>query len=66
MMSRVLVLVRDVTQEEAPWLDRDLKAGETVWSYSGHTYGVISPQGIAVTAKVAETPFFEIPLDAVK
>jgi hypothetical protein len=65
-MSKVLVLIRDVPQTECPWLDRDLKAGETVWSYTGPTYGVVSPDGTPVTAKAAETPFFELPADSVR
>ena len=65
-MSKILILTRDVTQMECPWLDRGLKAGETVWSYHGCTYGCVTPSGIAVSAKAAETPFFEVPADAVK
>ena len=64
-MPKVLVLTRDVPQEECPWLDADLKAGTPVWSYNGPTYGVVQPSGIAVTAKAAESPFFEIPADAI-
>jgi hypothetical protein len=64
-MSKVLVLNRDVTQQECPWLDRDLKTGEQVWTYEMFTYGCIQPSGVAVTFKVAETPFFEVPRDAV-
>jgi len=64
-MSKVLILTRDVTQNECPWLDADLPKGTTVWSYDGYTYHVVSPAGIAVSAKAAEMPFFEIPADAV-
>ena len=64
-MSKVLTLKRPVTQAECPWLDTELPAGTTVWSYDGFTYGVVSPSGIAVSAKAAETPFFEIPADAI-
>lgn len=64
-MSKILVLTRDVTIAECPWLDRDLKAGETVWRYDGHTYGCVQPSGVAVTLKAAETPFFEVPRDAI-
>ena len=65
-MAKVLGLSRDVSQGECPWLDRDLPKGTQVWSYSGTTYGVVSPRGVAVTAKVAETPFFELPADALR
>lgn len=64
-MPRILVLNRDVTVEECPWLDADLIAGTVVWSYDGYTYGCVRPSGIAVTAKAAETPFFEVPEDAI-
>ena len=66
-MPKILVLTRDVPVMECPWLDRDLKAGETVWQYDGRTYGCVQPSGIAVTMmKAAETPFFEVPRDAIK
>ena len=65
-MSKILVLTRDVTINECPWLDYDLPEGTQLWSYDGHTYGCVSSKGLAVTAKAAETPFFEIPQDAVK
>ena len=65
-MTKVLTLTRPVTQLECPWLDADLATGTQVWSYHGFDYGCIGPTGIAVTMKAAETPFFEVPLDAVK
>ena len=65
-MSKLLVLNRNVTIQECPWLDEDLPKGTVVWSYDDHTYGCVSSKGVAVTAKAAETPFFEVPLDAVK
>ena len=63
---KILTLKRLVTQMECPWLDADLPAGTQVWTYHGATYGCVSREGVAVTAKLAETPFFEIPRDAVK
>lgn len=65
-MPKVLVLKRDVTQKECPWLDADLLKGTAVWSYHGATYGVVSAVGRAVTAKAAESPFFELPVDALE
>ena len=62
---QILVLNRDVTQHECPWLDADLPKGTAVWMYEGATYGCVRPDGLAVTAKAAETPFFEIPRNAV-
>ena len=64
-MSKILTLTRAVTQSECPWLDADLPAGTQVWTYEHCTYGVIGAMGVAVTAKMAEYPFFEIPLDAI-
>lgn len=63
-MSKILHLTRDVTISECPWLDQDLPKGTQVWTYDGHTYGCVSSKGRAVTAKAAETPFFEVPVDA--
>lgn len=64
-MPKTLVLTRPVTIAECPWLDADLAEGTVVWSYDNCTYGCVSPGGIAVTAKAAETPFFEVPEDAI-
>lgn len=65
-MAMMRVLTRDVTQRECPWLERDMTVGETVWTYSGLTYGAVSPTGIPVTANPDETPFFELPADALR
>lgn len=55
-------LIRDVTQEECPWLDRDFEMNEVVYAYWGPTYGCIG-EGSAVSLKRGETPFFELPID---
>lgn len=55
-------LTRDVTKEECHWLDEDRKKGTIVYEYVGHTYGCISPHGIAVTSNPdGDIPFFELP-----
>lgn len=59
-------LTRDVTKKECNWLDRKFKKGELVYSYSGATYGCISYNGSAFTLVEGETPFFELPDDAVE
>jgi len=59
-------LIRDVTKKECPWLDRTFKEGETVYYYSGYTYGCISFNGIAVCEKLDENPFFELPENALE
>lgn len=56
-------LVRDVTVTECHWLERDMKSGEIVHLYTGNVYGCIDT-GIAVSMKPNETPFFELPLNA--
>jgi hypothetical protein len=58
------LLKRTVTINECPWLERNFNAGEKVYEYKGHTYGVISPDGIACTETIDDTPFFELPKDA--
>ena len=58
-------LNRLVAMEECPWLDRDYGNGETVFTYTGFTYGCISPGGQACSdGPDNETPFFELPRDA--
>jgi hypothetical protein len=60
----VYSLTRDVTREECDWLDWDLPAGKLVYEWTGHTYGAITREGIAVTEQPGELPFFELPYDA--
>ena len=52
-------LIRDITKKECPWLDRTFKKDEIVYKYTGYTYGCIS-EGLAVSEKLNETPFFEL------
>ena len=61
-----LRMTRNVTQAECKWLDRDLKEGEVVFEYDGHTYGCVTPTGVAVTMQRNKLPFFEVPGDSVK
>ena len=64
-MSKKLILNRDIPKSECDWLDRDFKKEETVYEYYGPTYGCISPDGTACTlSKEGETPFFELPTEA--
>lgn len=65
-MAEELVLVRAVTRAECPWLSADIEEGVRVFAYRGCTYGCIGPAGIAVTSEPDETPFFEVPFDAVE
>jgi hypothetical protein len=66
MIDKTYILIRDVPVEECPWLDRDFKNGETVYLYTGHTYGCISYDGEAFTEVEGVEPFFELPIDSVK
>ena len=59
-------LTRDVTLNECNWLDRDYKKGEIVFEYPLYTYGCVSNHGVACSEKDSESPFFELPTDALK
>lgn len=55
---------RKVTQEECPWLEETFEIDTIVFEYCGCTYGCISPNGVPVTFAPNETPFSEIPKNA--
>ena len=67
-LSGVVALTRDVTRKECTWLERGLQAGERFRIYTGHTYGVISPEGVAVQPIDAphDAPFVELPASALE
>jgi hypothetical protein len=58
-------LIRIVTPQECPWLNRTFEIGETVYRYLGHTYKLIGKQGSAFSIEMGVPPFFELPKDAV-
>ena len=58
-------LNRDVTKKECSWLSDDLKNGKVVYRFYGTTYGCIGPNGVAVSDKNGEGPFYEVPSDSV-
>ena len=60
------LLTRDVPRTECPWLDRDYKKGEEVFEYPLYTYGHISLQSVACSDKDGESPFYELPINALK
>ncbi len=64
-MSKRVTLSRIVTRNECDWLDRDLPQGTSLYLYKGPTYGCISKTGVAVAREPDETPFFEVPKDAI-
>ena len=67
-LSGIVCLTRDVTSDECSWLEQRLAAGSRFRVYTGHTYGVISPDGIAVQPVDAadDAPFVELPASALR
>jgi len=68
-MEKIVVkkfrLFRDVPISECSWLRRDYKKGEIVYEYPLYTYGCINEEtGIACSENDSESPFFELPKDA--
>ena len=63
-MAKTFLITRDITVQEAPWLDLAILAGEILYEYRGATYGVLG-SGIALTRLPDTHPFMEIPRDAV-
>lgn len=80
--SHRLILKREVTLEECPWLPRALECDSEVFEYTGHTYGCCSYTGIMVALTEPSSnhnpdcdavsfvegiePFFELPCNALK
>lgn len=64
METQKFQLIRDVNQKECHWLDRDFKKGEIVYEYPLYTYGCVSNEGLACSEKDSESPFFELPKNA--
>lgn len=64
-MAQKLQILREITQDECPWLDVTLPKGLEVYRYFGNTHGIIGPAGVAVTLKPDESPYFEVPLTAI-
>lgn len=65
-MTDRLRVTRTVTPDECDWLEASIDCGRVVYRYHGITYGCISDGGIAVTYEPDKTPFFELPIDALK
>lgn len=66
-MERAFRITRRIDRSEQPWMDDDdvIEKGEVVYSYGGMTYGCIG-KGNAVTRTRGQTPFFEVPRDALE
>ncbi len=64
-MSRKLILTRDVSKSECPWLEIALRSGSSVYEYTGQTHGCFdTTKGVARMGMPDQTPFFEVPRDA--
>ena len=61
-------VIRDVAESERHnYLHRDVKAGETFFTFHEPTYGSVDwNNGIALSEKDGQYPFFEFPRDAVE
>jgi len=61
-------VIRDVAEAEAHnYLHRDVKAGETFYTFQKPVYGSVDTRnGIALSEVDDEYPFFEFPADAVE
>merc|ERR1712159_199679 len=62
-----LRVARPLNQQELSTTGQNaLDVGTIVHVWQGHTYGVISPGGVAVSLEPDETPFFEVPATALE
>lgn len=62
--GRPVLITREVSHSECPWLPRPLAEGEILYEYVGYDYGVITPAGVALS-ETGDTPFFEVPRTAI-
>lgn len=65
-MATPVIVIRNVTSEECPWLDRDYLLGELLYVCERPTYGCVNEDiGFPATHdEGGDYPFFEFPLDA--
>lgn len=63
-VRRQMVMTRDVSVEECPWLPEGIPSGTILDCYTGATYGCVSNSGRAMSEPGVEHPFFEVPRDA--
>jgi len=63
--AAALIVAREVTIEECPWLDEPMPSGTLVHRFTLSTYGCCYlEEGIPVSIRADEYPFFELPRDA--
>ena len=58
------ILTRNVAQHESNLLPRDFLKGEIVYRYYGYPHGCNLKYGCGYTETANETPFFQLPYDA--
>lgn len=63
MKGRIFRTTREVSED---WISMPIPVGTVLYEYVGATYGCISPAGIACSVYEGETPFMEIPIDALE
>jgi len=63
--GRTGVMLRTLTKEECPWLDKTLPESMAVFEFVGDTFGVITEAGIAVSLEPNSYPFYQVPFSAV-
>jgi hypothetical protein len=67
-----LRMTRTIDEREQPWMADEyatvkmVEEGSVVYEYTACTYGCISSDGIAVSFEPGQTPFFQVPRDAVE
>jgi hypothetical protein len=65
-MTRKSIIIRDIHQEECPWLDSFIKKGTVVFECNKCQYGCVTSNGIAVTYQSdGDYPFFEVPFNSI-
>lgn len=57
-------VIRNITNKECHWVDKDIKKGTIVYKFIGCTYGCCG-DGIPITFE-KDGPFIEVPSDALK
>ena len=62
MKTKRFQLTRDVTKQECSWLDKDYKKGDIVFEYP--LYVDVSDKGIACSDQDSESPWYELPKNA--
>jgi hypothetical protein len=61
-----VVLCRDLTKKECPWLDKDLKKGDVIYRFPRTSHQCVNTEnGLACSYEHGKHPFFEIPFDAI-